>query len=74
MVQILDNREIESLAFGTRPCLAGRPHSFEDYKAALQDTPSERIREELLAEADRGGRFSPWQMAELSMVREELWA
>lgn len=50
------------------------PYSFEDYKAALQDTPSERIREELLAEADRGGRFSPWQMAELSMVREELWA
>ena len=70
----MDNREIESLAFGTSPCLAGRPHSFEDYKATLQDTPSERIQEELLAEADRGGRFSPWQMAELSMAREELWA
>lgn len=47
--------------------------TFEDYKAALWDTPNQRAREKLLAEADARG-FPAWQMAELSMVREEPWA
>ena len=36
--------------------------SFEEYKTALANTPSQRVREELLAEADACS-FSAWQMA-----------
>lgn len=47
--------------------------TFEDYKRTLLDTPSEHIREKLLAEADASG-FTAWQMAELAGLRAELWA
>lgn len=49
------------------------PKTFEDYKLILSDTPSQRIREKLLAEADERG-FTAWQMAELAGVRAENWA
>ena len=47
--------------------------SFEEYKTALANTPSQRVREELLAEADACG-FSAWQMVELCAVRDDPWA
>ncbi len=47
--------------------------TFEDYKNAISNAPSERIREKLLAEADERG-FTAWQLAELAGVRAELWA
>lgn len=47
--------------------------TFEEYKAALLDAPSQRIRERLLEEADTCG-FTAWQMAELCMIRAEPWA
>ena len=47
--------------------------SFEEYKTAIANTPSQRVREELLAEADACG-FSAWQMAELCAVRDDPWA
>ncbi len=47
--------------------------TFDEYKAALENMPSQHIREELLAEADTCG-FTAWQMAELCMIRAEPWA
>lgn len=47
--------------------------SFEEYKAALANTPSQRVREALLAEAAACG-FTAWQMAELCGIRDDPWA
>lgn len=47
--------------------------TFEDYKTALANQPSQHMQEKLLAEAEANG-FSYWQMAELIGVRAELWA
>lgn len=47
--------------------------TFDEYKAALENMPSQHVREELLAEADTCG-FTAWQMAELCMIRAEPWA
>lgn len=49
------------------------PYSFEDYKEAILANPSPYAREALRAEAAAHG-FTAWQMAELCMAREELWA
>ncbi len=49
------------------------PKTFEDYKSVLSETPSQRIREKLLSEADECG-FTAWQMAELAGIRAESWA
>lgn len=47
--------------------------TFDEYKDALENAPSQRVREALLAEADTRG-FTAWQMAELCMIRAEPWA
>ena len=47
--------------------------TFEEYKAALLDAPSQRIQERLLEEADTCG-FTALQMAELSMAGDDPWA
>lgn len=47
--------------------------TFEDYKTAVANAPSEVMADKFIAQADRDG-YDPWALAELIGVRAELWA
>lgn len=45
--------------------------TFEDYKKAVANAPSDLLADKLIAQADRDG-FNAWQLAELVEARAEL--
>ena len=47
--------------------------TLEDYKQALMDQPSPRLREKLLGQAEADG-YDAWALAEMVGVCAELWA
>lgn len=47
--------------------------TFEEYKRAVAEQPSDRLAEELIVAAKADG-YDAWQIAELAGIRTELWA
>lgn len=47
--------------------------TFEEYKRAVAEQPSDRLADDLIAEAKEDG-YDAWALAELAEVRAELWA
>lgn len=47
--------------------------TFEEYKKAVAEQPSDRLADDLIAQAKADG-YDAWALAELAGLRTELWA